>query len=83
MPDYTKFDRRVDRMVAELRTVWSREVADLPAERREELARWLHDHADQAELVSYDRTHTGFCRTITVTAADVEKRAENQGSRAE
>jgi hypothetical protein len=76
MPDYTKFDRRVDSIVAELRTVWSPEVPDLPAERRRQIARWLHSHADQAARVVYDRTHTGFCRTITVTAEDVERVAE-------
>jgi hypothetical protein len=77
MPDYSKFDHRVDSIVAELRTVWSPEVPDLPADRRGKIARWLHAHADQAANVVYDRTHTGFCRTITVTAKDVERVAES------
>lgn len=76
MADYNKFDRRVDALVAELRTVWSPGVADLPAERRGPVAAWLHAHADRAAQVAYDRTHTGFCRTITVTAEDVERVAE-------
>lgn len=78
MPDYTKFDRRVDSIVAELRTEWSPEVPDLPADRRREIARWLHAHADQAAKIAYDRTPTGFCRTITVTAEDVERVAEGE-----
>lgn len=70
MADYTKYDRRVDSIVTEQRTVWSPDVAELPAERRAEIARWLHAHPDRAAQVVYDRTHTGFCRTITVTAED-------------
>jgi hypothetical protein len=78
MPDYTKFDRRVNSIVAELRTEWSPDVPDLPADRRGKIARWLHAHADQAAKVAYDRTPTGFCRTITVTAEDVERAAESR-----
>lgn len=78
MPDYTKFDRRVDSIVAELRTEWSPEVPDLSADRRKQIARWLHAHADQAAKIAYDRTPTGFCRTITVTAEDVERVAEGE-----
>ena len=78
MADYVKYDRRVDSLVAEFRTHWSPELADLSAERRQEMAQWVHTHPDRAASVVYDRTHTGFRRTVTVQPADLQAAGVSQ-----
>ena len=37
------------------------------------LAHELHRHPQAAAKIEYERSHTGFCRTITCTAADIER----------
>ncbi|MCA9080072.1 MAG: hypothetical protein KDA58_05905 [Planctomycetaceae bacterium] len=73
MAAYNKFDPRVDSLVVESRTVWSPEVADLSTEERAVIARAIHAQANLASQIEYERAHTGFTRTITVTAADIER----------
>lgn len=77
MADYNRYDARVDGLVIEVRTVWDdtadSEILSLSAADRSALAAWLHRHPQEAAKVSYDRAHTGFTRTIAVTAADLDR----------
>ena len=73
MADYTKYDPRVDSLVMETLTLWDPSVGNLSDEDRSWLAQVVHEHAAQAAQVSYDRSHTGFTRTITVTADDIAR----------
>lgn len=71
MPD--TFDPYREALVMETETLWPPEYDDLsPGERR---ALEIKLHADPAACsgLVYVRTHTGFCRQITVTPADVER----------
>ena len=71
MADYTKYDPRVDSLVMETRTDWDPSVGKLTDEDKEWLARVVHEHPESAAKIAYDRSHTGFTRTITVTADDI------------
>lgn len=73
MADYTKFDPRVDSLVMETRTKWDPSVGKLSEEDQAWLSRMVHQAPDKAAQIEYDRSHTGFTRTITVTAADVAR----------
>jgi hypothetical protein len=68
-----KFDPYREALVMEISTIWPAEYEDLsPAEK---IALEAKLHADPAACagLEYVRTHTGFCRQITVTPADVER----------
>jgi len=73
MADYNKFDPRMDSLVVETRTLFSDDVKGLS----EEDCRWLANAIQRspalASKLSYERTHTGFIREITVGAADVAR----------
>ena len=73
MPAYTKYDPRVDSLVMETRTYWDPEIASLPEEDKRWLAEAIHRNPRLATKVAYERSHTGFTREITVTAADIER----------
>ena len=68
-----KYDERRDKLVMETRTFWDPELANLPEVDKHWLARAVHSRPDRANKISYDRSHTGFVREITVTVADVER----------
>lgn len=68
-----KFDPRVDDLVMETRTLWDPSVGDLSAEDKAWVAAEIHKVPEQAANVSYDRSHTGFTRTITVTLEDIQR----------
>lgn len=73
MADYEKYDPRVDSLVMETRTLWDKDVGNLSDTDRRWLAQALHAEPDKAAKVAYDRSHTGFTRTITVTVADIAR----------
>jgi hypothetical protein len=73
MGSYNKYDPRVDSLVMETRTFWDPETAKLKSEDKEWLAHAVHLTPAKATKVQYERSHTGFTREITVTAADVER----------
>ena len=73
MADYTKFDPRVDALVMEARTEWDPSIGKLSPEDQAWLAKLVHADAANAKNISYDRSHTGFVRTIKVTAEDVAR----------
>lgn len=67
------FDPYREALVMETNTVWPDEFDELSAAEKAAIEEKLHsDPAACAEL-EYIRTHTGFCRQITVTAADIQR----------
>lgn len=73
MASYDKFDARLDSLVVETKTEWADDVAELSQEDRLWLARAIHEKPRLATRIHYERTHTGFTREITITAADIER----------
>lgn len=68
-----KFDPKVDSLVMETRTRWDPSVGDLSDEDRRWVARAIHESPELASKISYDRSHTGFTREITVTLEDIQR----------
>ncbi|NIP84159.1 MAG: hypothetical protein GTO03_00780 [Planctomycetales bacterium] len=67
------FDPYREALVMEQRTIWPEEFDDIEPGERAELEARLHASAEQAGQLEYQRTHTGFCRQITVTEADLQR----------
>jgi hypothetical protein len=68
-----KFDPRVDALVMETKTAWDPSVGDLSPEDRRWVAQSIHQSPALASNVSYERSHTGFVRHITVTLEDIQR----------
>ena len=68
-----KFDPYREALVMETDTVWPAEYADLTPTEKSRIEGVLHSKPDACGDITYVRTHTGFCRTITVTPADVQR----------
>lgn len=68
-----KFDPRVDDLVMETRTLWDPSVGELSDEDRAWVAAEIHKVPEQASDISYERSHTGFTRVITVTLEDIQR----------
>jgi hypothetical protein len=68
-----KFDPYREALVMETDTVWPAEYDDLSPTERAAIEAKLHADPAACAGLSYVRTHTGFCRQITVTPADVER----------
>jgi hypothetical protein len=70
-----KFDPYREALVVETNTIWPKDLSDVMADaaRRTLIEEALHADAAQAADLQYVRLATGFCRQITVTAADVER----------
>lgn len=75
MPD--KFDTYREALIMETLTEWPEDLDHIDATTRSRLANAIHRDPQSAEQIEYIRTHTGFCRKITVTANDV-KRVQDQ-----
>ena len=73
MAAYNKFDPRLESLVVETRTKWAPDVVGLSTDDRSWLAQAIHSAPQLAGTINYDRSHTGFTREITVTAADIER----------
>jgi hypothetical protein len=71
MPD--KFDPYREALVMETHTIWPEEYAGLDDAVKAKIREILHADPENAGGLEYVRTHTGFCRQITVTADDVER----------
>ena len=67
------FDPYRERLIMETETVWPLELDGLSRQEKARLEARLHAEADKAAHLEYVRVHTGFCRRITVTPADVER----------
>ena len=68
-----EFDPYREALVMEQVTIWPDELGNIEPDERAQLEQRLHASADQAAELEYLRTHTGFCRQITVTKADLER----------
>lgn len=71
MPD--KFDPYREALVMETQTIWPDELEDLSDEQKQQIAQSLHNDPASCAGLEYLRTHTGFCRKITVNPEDVER----------
>jgi hypothetical protein len=69
------FDPYREALVVETRTIWPDEFASLDEAERERIERLLHAQPQQCAELDYTRLHTGFCRDITVTQADLDRLA--------
>lgn len=73
MPD--KFDPYREALVMETTTIWPDEYETLEPRERARIAQALHEDPESAAHLEYVRTHSGFCRQITVTPEDVQRLA--------
>jgi hypothetical protein len=67
------FDPYREALVMETDTIWPAQFADLPATEKWRLEQKLHADPKACGHLDYVRTHTGFCRQITVTDGDVQR----------
>ena len=68
MPD--KFDPYREALVMETITVWPAEYDHLEQHEKLRIEEALHADPESCTSLEYVRTHTGFCRQITVTDSD-------------
>jgi hypothetical protein len=73
LPVADKFDPYREALVVETVTVWPEDCSHVEQHRRAELERRLHADAAACAQLEYVRVHTGFCRRITVTPADIAR----------
>lgn len=71
MPD--KFDPYREALVMETNTVWPDEYDELEPANKIRIEEAIHQDPESCQNLEYIRTHTGFCRQITVTSADIER----------
>jgi hypothetical protein len=70
-----EFDPYREALVMEQATLWPEEFDDWELADRRRVEAGLHADPKSAAELSYLRQHTGFCRQITVTQADLERLA--------
>ncbi len=68
-----KFDPYREALVMETTTIWPDGYEELEPDERQRIEQALHADAEQCSGLAYERTHTGFCRQITVTDEDIER----------
>jgi len=68
-----EFDAYREALVVETNTVWPDELLPSDPEVCQRIETVLHASPQDAAELSYERLHTGFCRQITVTAADLPR----------
>ena len=68
-----KFDPYREALVMETNTIWPAAYEELPAGEKARLEAKLHGDPAACAGLEYVRTHSGFCRQITVTEADVQR----------
>jgi hypothetical protein len=71
MPD--TFDAYREALVMEKKTNWDDQYDDWEPSERARIETLLHNDPEEAAHLDYVRTHSGFCRVITVTPADIER----------
>ncbi len=72
------FDPYREALVIETKTIWPEELPSLTPDERQRIEAALHADAARASQLEYVRLHAGFCRQITVTAADLERLQSNR-----
>ena len=68
-----KFDAYREALVLETNTIWPEEYQDLAAAEKRAIEASLQADPAPCSQLEYVRTYTGFCRQITVTAADLDR----------
>ncbi len=68
-----QFDPYRESLVIETDTEWPAELAPVDRSVQARLEQQLHSQPKDASQIEYVRLHTGFCRKITVTPADLER----------
>jgi hypothetical protein len=68
-----KFDPYREALVMETTTIWPAEFHDLTRTEKARIEEQLHANPSACQNLEYIRTHTGFCRQITVTEGDVQR----------
>ena len=72
------FDPYREALVVEEQTIWPDEYDEWDEAERERVGSLLHAEPQAAAEMDYQRLHTGFCRQITVTAADLNRIGKSQ-----
>ena len=67
------FDPYREALVVEELTIWPDDYADWNESQRAGVEHKLHANPQACADLDYLRLHTGFCRQVTVTAADLER----------
>lgn len=67
------FDPYREALVMETNTIWPEGFESLSAAEKRRIELALQADPAQCSHLEYVRVHTGFCRTITVTPADVDR----------
>ncbi|HEX3871529.1 MAG TPA: hypothetical protein VHV77_13890 [Pirellulales bacterium] len=67
------FDPYREALVVETNTIWPDELEPPAPPKRQHIEQQLHADPKAATNLDYTRLHTGFCRDITVTPADLER----------
>jgi hypothetical protein len=67
------FDPYREALVMETDTIWPAQFADVPSSEKQRLEAKLHANPQACGQLDYIRTHTGFCRQVTVTDGDVQR----------
>lgn len=71
MPD--TFDAYREALIMETATMWPEEYDEMEPAEKERISQALHADPESCADIEYVRVHTGFCRQITVTEADLER----------
>ena len=69
----SKYDPYRERLVMETQTLWATDCRVLDDMQRRRIALEIHENPQGASQLEYVRTHTGFCRQITVTNDDLSR----------
>lgn len=67
------FDPYREALVVEQHTIWPEEYDSWDEAERDRVGVQLHADPQAAADLDYVRLHSGFCRQITVTPADLER----------
>ena len=68
-----KFDPYREALIMETETVWPDAYDHLEAEEKRRIEAALHAEPASCAHLEYQRLHTGFCRIVHVTPADLER----------
>ena len=71
MPD--SYDPYREALVLEENTSWPEDYGHLDVADKVRIAAALHADPEQCSQIEYIRLHTGFCRSVAVTAEDIER----------
>ena len=67
------FDPYREGLVMDTNTIWPDEFDSMGPQEKQRIEDVLHAQPDKCASIEYVRSHTGFCRQITVTAQDMAR----------